>query len=201
MPVHEKLAWINNVGDAGIDQDAFERSLAEAAEMLSFVPLKEADLPRGFPTHTPVGFIEIKSFPTYRLARGTGFFPLFMHIQRNGIAMTAPVEMEYSVDDKGKTRQANMAFLYGNTEIGDLGKKGNIEVMDVPPLTVVSLGVRGPTTDEAIEDGNRRLRAWIRDNPSYRKAGEMRMMGYNSPGVANQRRFFELQIPIEKAAD
>ena len=62
---------------------------------------REAPLPDGFPTYTPVGEIEVKRYPAYRKAETTGgvaFWTLFQHIKTAGISMTAPVEMTYEKD-------------------------------------------------------------------------------------------------------
>ena len=62
-----------------------------------------AALPEGFPDPTPAGEIQIKRYPAYRLARSkmsgadsVAFWTLFLHIKKNEIAMTAPVEMTYA---------------------------------------------------------------------------------------------------------
>ena len=63
-----------------------------------FRPIKEAEMPQGFPGYTPVGQIEIKQYPAYRKAFASGpaeFWLLFSHIKQNNVAMTAPVEMDY----------------------------------------------------------------------------------------------------------
>ena len=69
----------------------------------------EAERPKGWPTLTEVGVVEVKEYPQYREAvatkldgsdssrkQGPLFRTLFNHIQRNQIAMTGPVTMEYS---------------------------------------------------------------------------------------------------------
>jgi hypothetical protein len=66
----------------------------------------ESPLPDGYPEPTPFGAIDIKEYPSVRRAELTskddsgngmvaGFFPLFNHIKKRDIAMTAPVEMDY----------------------------------------------------------------------------------------------------------
>ena len=66
--------------------------------------IREAELPDGFPDPGPAGKVIVKEYPAYRLARFAAlqgqpasqngmFWPLFQHIKRNDIAMTAPVEM------------------------------------------------------------------------------------------------------------
>jgi hypothetical protein len=67
--------------------------------------IAEARLPEGFPAPGPIGKVVIKEYPAYRAARTAPadstagqnemFWPLFQHIKRNEIAMTAPVEMEF----------------------------------------------------------------------------------------------------------
>ena len=57
-----------------------------------FQPIKEAEMPKGFPTYTPVGKIEIKKYPAYRKASASGpaeFWTLFQHIKQNNVTMTA----------------------------------------------------------------------------------------------------------------
>ncbi len=73
----------------------------------------EAPLPVGYPSPTPPGCIELKTYPKVRRAQieskatggQNGFWPLFSHIQKRQIAMTSPVEMDYhkmSLDGNGK---------------------------------------------------------------------------------------------------
>ena len=48
---------------------ALREGLREAVEILEFTPFQEAKLPQGFPELTPVGEIQVKTYPKYRLAR------------------------------------------------------------------------------------------------------------------------------------
>ncbi len=168
-----------------------------------FQPVKEARMPEGFPGYTPVGKIEVKHYPAYRMAKADGFWTLFRHIKKNNIEMTAPVEMEYTEDSQGRFRQASMAFLYERAEQGQIGQQGAVEVADVAAMTVVSIGFLGPRTSRAIADARGRLERWLEENKDrYEPAGNTRLMGYNSPMIPARKQFFELQIPIrEKAAE
>ena len=176
--------------------------MGEIAKDLAFTPIKEAEMPRGFPPPTPVGEIEIKRYPAYRMAQTeseerSAFWTLFKHIKRNKIAMTAPVEMGYESTGAAKPVQSSMAFLYGNDSLGKAGSDGAVRVVDVLPQMVVSVGVRGNRTQNKIVTARKSLLKWIEDNSStYRIAGEMRVMGYNSPFVPAGRKYFEVQIPI-----
>lgn len=175
----------------------------DVRESAGFKPLVEAPLPDGFPTYTPVGEIEVKHYPAYRKAEASGrvaFWTLFQHISSAGISMTAPVEMTYQDDGPPVGKERSMAFLYGNKNVGAPGQQGNVDVIDVPAATVVSLGMRGQRSDGALVQAERRLRKWLEQNEGqYEQAGPVRVMGYNSPFVARDRQFFEVQIPIRAA--
>jgi len=171
----------------------------------------EAKLPEGFPEFTPVHHVEVKTLPDYRMARASMpdaqrrgangvFWKLFSHIKRNDMAMTAPVQMDYTGSDED-AEVASMAFLYGSRKIGEPGKDSainGVEVVDVPEQDVVSIGVRGRMTPESIERGHRALLKWLDAHKAdYRPSGPLRRMGYNSPFIPGDRAFFEVQIPVE----
>ena len=168
--------------------------------------INEAPLPEGWPELTPVGEIQVKQYPVYRAAvidddtdgsqRGM-FMPLFNHIQREDIAMTAPVEMTYDGN-----RQSSMAFLYRNTEMGSLGSDTDdqrVEVRDIQQQTAVSIGVRGRYSEDNYNEALDKLNAWLDDNNDQWKVnGEPRFLGYNSPFVPWFLRYGEVQVPVEE---
>ena len=174
--------------------------------------ISEAKLPVGFPGPGPVGEVITKTYPAHRLARvrsgdrgsDGSFMKLFRHIERNEIAMTAPVEMEMAVADGGGAapRTESMAFLYGSAETGTPGPDPadpNVVVEDVPETTVVSLGVRGSYREERFADFTAKLEAWLRTHPEWVAAGPPRTLAYNSPFVPGVLKYAEVQIPITKA--
>lgn len=183
--------------------------LSRVHESLTFEPTMEAKLPRGYPQPTPVHKIEIKQLPAYRMAvakmqgknrQNSAFFELFNHIKRNDIAMTAPVEMEYSSEgvDQG---EASMAFLYREPELGQAGVDpvdDDVTVVDVPAMTVVSIGVRGRCDDAAVKRAEMQLRSWLADNQEYEACGELRRLGYNSPMIPSFMKYSEVQLPVCK---
>ncbi|MCU0873271.1 MAG: heme-binding protein [Pirellulaceae bacterium] len=144
----------------------------------------------------------MKHYPAYRKAETSGkvaFWTLFQHITTAGISMTAPVEMTFQADGPPVGREQSMAFLYGDKSIGSAGRKGNVDVVDVPAATVVCIGVRGVRSDEVLVQAERNLRNWLDENKSrYQQSGPVRVMGYNSPFVARDRQFFEVQIPVRE---
>lgn len=169
--------------------------------------INEAPLPEGWPELTPVDEIQVKRYPVYRAAvitddtDGTqdGMFRLlFNHIQREDIAMTAPVEMTYD----GKS-QSSMAFLYRTPDMGTLGSDEDdqrVIVKDIAEQTAVSIGVRGRYNEENYNEALDKLNAWLEGNQDqWRAVGEPRYLGYNSPFVPGFMRYGEVQIPIEPA--
>jgi len=185
---------------------ALAKQVAALAADLSFRPVAEAELPAGVPGFAVLDEIEIRTYPTYRMVKTAmkdgsmgAFWPLFNHIKDNDIAMTTPVQVDYAEDGE-RQREASMAFLYGSPDLGPLRKDGAVEVVDVPALTVLTLGSRGYDRKSRVEELRARMDAWLADHPEWQAVGPMRTMGYNSPSVAGNRRYFEVQIPIAPKA-
>jgi hypothetical protein len=164
-----------------------------------FQPLIEASLPEGFPAPGPVGEVVLKQYPKYRAARaqgGNSFWTLFSHIKKNKIAMTAPVEMAMD-GDGGDLKRQSMAFLYASPALGQPGRDGRVDVVDVGPLSVLSYGIRGPLTDRKQEQARQAIEKRLRgESKTWKRTGEWRLLGYNSPMVPAERRFWELQLPV-----
>lgn len=174
---------------------------------------KEAKLPAGFPAPGPVGEIIVKKYPAYRMARvrsGEGgveggpnvmFRPLFNHIKRNEIPMTAPVEMGYADPGEPDESASSMAFLYGEPSWGAPGADANdprVVVEDVPAMIVVSIGVRGGYTDANFKKAISKLREWARQREEeVHVVGPPRYLAYNSPFVLGFLKYGEVQLPVE----
>ena len=113
--------------------------------------------------------------------------------------MTAPVEMTYEEDGTPVGKERAMAFLYGKKNIGTPGRNGNVEPVDVPAATVVSIGLRGQRSDDVLVQAEQRLKTWLETKEGkFEQSGPVRVMGYNSPFVARDRQFFEVQIPVRE---
>ncbi|MBN1341584.1 MAG: heme-binding protein [Phycisphaerae bacterium] len=219
-------AFVGSLGCASADSRTGARqSLGDGSRTMGkpFV-IREASLPEGFPGPGPVGEVIMKDYPAYRLARMTSkaegvsggsdgmFRPLFNHIKRNKIPMTAPVEMGYPAEPaelasltgqtKGMRSAESMAFLYGDPSWGRLGADPSdrrVEVEDVPAMTVLSVGVRGSYTDGKFAAALKTLHEWVAANPRRVKVvGPPRYLGYNSPFVLWFLRYAEVQLPVER---
>lgn len=174
----------------------------------------DTPLPLGYPRPTPPGAIEIKSYPVVRRAEvvvtddpasgsAGGFWPLFRHIQSRKIAMTAPVEMD--LPDLGKDETARggkwtMSFLYREMALGETGKDGMVNIVDLPPLHVISVGFRGPYGGETLAKMLKQLDETLATQKEWEREPELapRLMGYNGPEVSWRNRWGELQIPVRR---
>jgi hypothetical protein len=182
----------------------WQSALMEARDILQFEIVEESPLPDGFPEPTPVGEIRLQQYPKYRLARtdmtfleGSAFWTLFNHIKERDIAMTAPVEMTYATEGNAAPKKSAMSFMYRSTRQGQLGAAGKVEVVDIPAQMAVSIGIRGDATKERVADAKRRLEGWLEAHrDEYESSGPLRVMGYNSPFVADKKQFAEVQIPV-----
>jgi hypothetical protein len=172
------------------------------ADEKPFKPIMEAELPVGFPEYTPVGEVRLKQYPAYRKAEadsasGRAFWTLFTHIKKNDIAMTAPVEMTYK--EAERPTESKMSFLYGRPDMGNPGEHGGVQVVDVPGMTVVSTGVRGPRSAKTVAEARQRISRWLEENKDrYIVDGQLRVMAYNSPFVPRDRNYFEVEIPVRR---
>lgn len=193
--------------DVAKQADTLRAALLETLVVLTFKPKLEAPVPVGFPAPTPIGVVEIKKLPVYRMAKvansGVGssnFFTLFNHIKKNNIEMTAPVEMTMA-EKNGKYTESSMAFLYQETTLGKTGAQGNVAVLDTTECMVASIGMIGAPNSESMDSARRWLVEKIKTSPeAYDIAGELKVMGYNSPFMPEKLRYYEVQLPLKLTA-
>lgn len=172
-------------------------------------------LPDGYPDPTPPGAIDLKRYPLVRRAEIGGtmtpdwgmsfaFFPLFNHIKRRDIAMTSPVELNYSGLDPAARRGPDswtMSFLYRTTDLAPGGidpKDTRILIEDIPPVTVVAIGVRGDYKLKRVKNGLSELRGWLSQQSEWEEVGEPRALFYNGPEVHSRDKWLEVQLPVRR---
>ena len=168
--------------------------------------IPEAALPTGFPKPGPVGVVILKQYPACREARvdapsdgqDSMFMSLFNHIKTNNISMTAPVEMTWEEPKPDQeTRPVAMAFIYGQPTTGAVGTQGSVQVKDIPPQIVVSIGVRGGYNQQHLNASLNKLNDFLAVKPfRYRVVGPPRYLSYNSPFVPWFMKFGEVQLPV-----
>jgi SOUL heme-binding protein len=188
---------------------AEEKPVAEPSGKKPWM-FSEASLPVGFPQPGPINEVVVKDYPAYRLAKVTSsgkengmFMQLFRHIERNEIAMTAPVEMSWHAEDGRLAKNPeSMAFLYAAPTIGQAGgdpKDPRVVVDDIQPIKVVSIALRGSYDASTFERGFKQLQMWLADHPEWVTEGGPRTMAYNSPFVPGFAKVSEVQIAIRRA--
>ena len=174
-----------------------------------------APLPQGFPPPTSEGQIEVKSYPAYRAATygysgelsqaaNAGFGPLYNHISANEISMTSPVETRYptTLESPGSDRgEATVSFLYRSTDITPQETAQNIEVEDIAPMTVLSIGLRGEYSYQSYQENLQRLRNWLNQHPEYAVVGSPRRFFYDGPYIPDPLKRSEIQIPVERRGE
>jgi hypothetical protein len=161
----------------------------------------ESPLPQGWPEPGPFGQVVRKKYPAYRAAftptssANGGFWKLFKHIERNGIPMTAPVEMKLDAKGTEASEMEEMAFLYQTPEVGKTGADGEqVEVRDVPAREALSYAWQGARSKAATARARQALDAeLVKQNL---KASGYRLLGYNSPFVPPAKQTHELQALI-----
>jgi hypothetical protein len=206
---------IRLVGDAEVKPTVS----AEGAVLREMGMVVEAPLPAGYPAPTPPGMIELKTYPVVRRAEysakgstnfgmNVGFWPLFNHIKDRDIAMTSPVEMDYRPDGERTPLDPmedaggswTMSFLYRTTDLGPTGEDGRIKVVDLPELTVVSIGMRGGYGMGTVNAGLEKLREWFASQDQWEPAGNPRGLNYNGPQVPMRNKWSEVQVPVRRKA-
>jgi effector-binding domain-containing protein len=186
---------------------------ATGALLLGAYSAASAPLPEGFPSPSPDGEIEIKQYPEYRAATvqtpgnldsapSRGFSPLFRHISSNDISMTAPVETRYPATTlEGSTApegDATVSFLYRSVDIVPQEVAQDIQIEDIPPMTVVSIGTRGRYDLETYQASIQRLQAWLAEHPDYTVVGSPRRFFYDGPFLPDALKRSDVQIPVRR---
>lgn len=174
----------------------------------------DTPLPDGYPRPTPPGAIELKVYPVVRRAEISGtmnadvgmnmaFYPLFLHIQRRDIAMTAPVEVDYTdwpAPGEAPPARWTMSFLYRSPDMGAPGgAEQGVTVRDVDSLIVLSIGVAGSPRMDGVEQSVQTLRGWLDAQSEWIADGDPRAMFYNGPMDPPRTRWSEVQIPVRRA--
>jgi hypothetical protein len=163
--------------------------------------VSEAPLPEGWPTPGPYDQVTRKSLPAYRAAfakpggRGSSFWTLFFHIQKNKIPMTAPVEM--SMEEKEQNLEvASMAFLYQNDKVGTIGTNGAVEVKDVPKTDVLSYTWQGSDSKENLTKAKTAIDSALKAQKLT--VERYRLLGYNGPSTPREKATLELQALLKR---
>lgn len=138
-------------------------------------------------------------------AASRGFTPLFRHISNNDISMTAPVETRYPVAtlerDTAQDGEAAVSFLYRSLDTVPQEVAQGIQIEDIPPMTVVSIGTRGRYNLKTYQASIERLQAWLVEHPEYEVMGQPRRFLYDGPFLPDAVKRSDIQIPVQAVAN
>jgi hypothetical protein len=170
--------------------------------------VEEAPLPEGFPPPSEPGKVVEKIYPVLRSYSATGpgsFMKCFGYLSVKQHKMTAPVVMECKPDadpskhdpgDEMPVPIERMHFLLEKNSLDTPKVLGPIRVADMPPMRVLSIAFRGDSTPEAVKKGQAAIESRLKEMSGIERAGEYRILGYNSPMLERSKNFWELQLPI-----
>lgn len=184
---------------------AVSASGEDATPKLPIGFVSEAPLPEGFPPPSETGKIVLKTYPGARTFSASGrnaFFKCFTYLSVHRHKMTAPVVMDYpggvASDKSPEDAAERMHFVLQRPGLDKPGKRVLVEVADMPKQEVVSLALQGDLTAEKLADGEARLRVYVEGRPDLSIADALRVLGYNSPMVMPEKRFWEIQFPVQR---
>lgn len=175
--------------------------------------VEEAPLPEGFPPPSEPGKVVEKTYPILRSYSATGagaFMKCFGYLSVKQHKMTAPVVMECKPDaDPSKHHPGDemplpierMHFLLEKNSLDSPKVLGPIRVSDMPAMRVLSIAFRGDSTPEAVKKGQAAIESRLKEMPGIERAGEYRILGYNSPMLERSKNFWELQLPIAEKSN
>ena len=170
--------------------------------------VEEAPLPEGFPPPSEPGKVVEKTYPVLRSYSATGsgsFMKCFGYLSVKEHKMTAPVVMEckpgadpskHDPGDEMPVSIERMHFLLEKNSLDEPKVVGPIKVADMPAMRVLSIAFRGDTTPEAMKEGQAAIESRLKEMPNTERAGDYRILGYNSPMLERSKNFWELQLPI-----
>jgi hypothetical protein len=171
--------------------------------------VEEAPLPESFPPPGKIGEVIEKTYPTVRSysAAGTGaFMKCFGYLSLNQHKMTAPVIMEVAPDAKAAEKPRDglpfpitrMHFLLEKNSLDEPKTSGPITVADMPSVRVLSIAFQEKLSAEAAKKGQTSIEARLSEMPKFERAGDYRILGYNSPMLEKSKNFWEIQLPIKE---
>jgi hypothetical protein len=116
--------------------------------------------------------------------------------------MTAPVETRYPVATLEGSLvpegAATVSFLYRSLEVVPQEVAQDIQIENIPPMVVVSLGTRGRYDLESYRASIERLQAWLLEHPDYRVVGSPRRFFYDGPFLPDALKRSDVQIPVQR---
>ena len=136
--------------------------------------------------------LEAKSTQGYFSENNGLFRTLFGYISEHDLSMTTPVEAEI--------KPGKMRFFVGEK---DATKKrpntGKVEVINLDPITVVAIGIRGSYNSENFQKHEKLLLTWTDENPDYEISGSAYAVYWDGPFIPWLLKRSEVHLPIRSS--
>ena len=150
---------------------------------------------------TPVGEIKIMSLPgrialesktegPYFQTNNGLFRKLFRYISSNDIEMTVPVEADIQ---PGRMR----FFVGGKDKAKKIKSTSDVEVRQIEPQQVLTIGIRGSYSYERFQSSKLKLAEWLSRNEKYEATGEAYAVYWDGPFVLGFFKRSEVHVPIK----
>ena len=105
--------------------------------------------------------------------------------------MTTPVEADIN---PGKMR----FFVGGEDKQKKLQSNESVNVVKIPSVTVISIGIRGSYSEEKFSENKAKLFTWLQKNKKFESIGEPYGVYWNGPFVPGIFKRSEIHIPIKR---
>jgi len=151
---------------------------------------------------TDVGEVEVKNIPALRAVQAEGqgntfdnigepFKILFRYIRKNDYPFTIPIEAETA---------RNVLRIYPTRSLadGDVATGEEVEIVSVPPRTVLSVGLRGSYSRKLYTKGLKELRGWLEENPEWQQTGEPYKVFWDPVWIPGFLKRSEVHIPVKQ---
>ncbi|MGF1520350.1 MAG: GyrI-like domain-containing protein, partial [Nodosilinea sp.] len=89
-------------------------------------------------------------------------------------------------------------FLYRSLDIVPQEVAQDIQIEDIPPMTVVSIGTRGRYDLESYQASIQQLQTWLAAHPDYTVVGSPRRFFYDGPFLPDALKRSDVQIPVQR---
>lgn len=205
----ECLRRAENEGSAAEKVRILEGCVKRIRKTTDFKPIMEAEMPQGFPEPSAPELLRTKHYPAFRMVRAPvtpgrlrdSFRAIHRHLKENWIHPTVPaiMQLEATSAEQGHSvvREIFAGFGYYEPAEGPALRKGQLEVLDVPAMTVVSIAGKGGYSSKHYTRALCELEAWLsKHGDEFERAGPMRVLAYNSPFIPSFMKYYEVQIPV-----
>ena len=87
-------------------------------------------------------------------------------------------------------------YISGEDAKRELKSTDQVDVLEMPERTVVSLGIRGSYSQSNFDEAKRKLEQWLARQNQYKATGAARAIYWNGPFTLGLLKRAEVHIPV-----